>query len=103
MDQQPLPYSRVQYLVSEKDNALLEAEVSRRLNLFNEIGKVVLSALDQEAIYKVAVDAIHFAMGLRHVALFQIDYQFSDLVLKAQTGQFPGGIPNVLRKSLGQG
>ena len=54
------------------------------------MGRVVLSALDQEEIYKVAVDAIRFSMGLNHVALFLIDYQFSDLPLKAQTGDFLG-------------
>src|SRR5437867_3276861 len=81
----------------------LEAEVSRRLNLFNEIGRVVLSALDHEEIYKVAVDAIHFALGLRHVALFQMDYQYNDVVLQAQTGEFVGVIPNRLRKNLNDG
>jgi len=81
----------------------LEAEISRRLNLFNEIGRVVLSALDQDEIYKVAVDAIRFSMGLNHVALFLIDYQFSDLALKAQTGDFLDVIPNHIRKSLNSG
>lgn len=81
----------------------LEAEISRRLGLFNEIGRVVLSALDQDEIYKVAVDAIRFSMGLSHVALFSIDYQFSDLVLKAQTGDLMSVIPSHIRKSLGAG
>jgi K+-sensing histidine kinase KdpD len=103
MDQQSLTQSSVQSLVSDKNNAFLEAEVARRLNLFNEIGKVVLSALDQGAIYKVAVDAIHFAMGVKHVALFQIDYQFYELVLRAQTGEYIGVIPNTLRKNLNKG
>ena len=85
------------------DSVRLEAEISRRLSLFNEIGRVVLSALDQEEIYKVAVDAIRFSMGLNHVALFLIDYQFSDLVLKAQTGDFLGVIPNHIRKGLNAG
>ena len=85
------------------DNARLEAEISRRLSLFNEIGRVVLSALDQDEIYKVAVDAIRFSMGLKHVALFLIDYQFSDLALKAQTGDFLGVIPNHVRKGLNVG
>jgi signal transduction histidine kinase len=53
--------------------------------------------------YKVAVDAIRFSMGLNHVALFLIDYQFSDLVLKAQTGDFLGVIPNHIRKGLNTG
>jgi len=81
----------------------LEAEISRRLGLFNEIGRVVLSALDQDEIYKVAVDAIRFSMGLKHVALFSIDYQFSDLVLKAQTGDLMSIIPNQLRKNMSAG
>ncbi len=88
---------------SAQTDARLEAEISRRLGLFNEIGRVVLSALDQDEIYKVAVDAIRFSMGLSHVALFAIDYQFSDLVLKAQTGDFIGIIPNHIRKSLSVG
>jgi signal transduction histidine kinase len=88
---------------SASDNARLEAEISRRLSLFNEIGRVVLSALDQDEIYKVAVDAIRFSMGLNHVAVFLIDYQFSDLVLKAQTGNFLGVIPNHIRKGLNVG
>ena len=88
---------------SASDSARLEAEISRRLSLFNEIGRVVLSALDQDEIYKVAVDAIRFSMGLNHVALFLIDYQFSDLVLKAQTGNFLGVIPNHIRKGLNVG
>jgi K+-sensing histidine kinase KdpD len=82
---------------------ILEVEISRRLNLFNEIGRVVLSALDQDEIPKVAVDAIHFALGVRHVALFQLDYQYNDVVLRAQTGEFVGVIPNQLRKSLNDG
>lgn len=88
---------------ASKQNEELEAEVTRHLNLFNEIGRVVLSALDQEEVYKVAVDAIHFALGLKHVCLFQIDYQFNDLVLKAQTGEFSGTIPNSLRRSISSG
>lgn len=87
----------------DDESIRLEAEISRRLSLFNEIGRVVLSSLDQDEIYKVAVDAIRFSMGLNHVALFLIDYQFSDLVLKAQTGDFIGTIPNHFRKSLGSG
>ena len=85
------------------NNLALEAELSRRLNLFNEIGRVVLSALDQEETYKVAGDAIHFALGFRHVAIFQIDYQFNDVVLKSQAGDFSGTIPAGLRKSLDKG
>jgi signal transduction histidine kinase/putative methionine-R-sulfoxide reductase with GAF domain len=90
-------------LLTGDDNLTLEAEISRRLNLVNEVGRVVLSALDQEEIYKVAVDAIHFALGLRHVALFQMDYQYNDVVLRAQTGEFVGAIPNHLRKNLNDG
>jgi len=97
------PQSVTNEAMSPSDLTRLEAEVSRRLGLFNEIGRVVLSALDQDAIYKVAVDAIRFSMGLNHVALFLIDYQFSDLVLKAQTGDFLGIIPNHIRKSLNSG
>jgi signal transduction histidine kinase/putative methionine-R-sulfoxide reductase with GAF domain len=89
--------------VSREENVILEVEVSRHLNLFNEIGRVVLSALDREEIDKVAVDAIHFALGFRHVALFQMDYQYNDVVLKAQTGEFVGVIPSRLRKSLNDG
>jgi signal transduction histidine kinase len=88
---------------ADEEGHRLEAEISRRLSLFNEIGRVVLSSLDQDEIYKVAVDAIRFSMGLSHVALFLIDYQFSDLVLKAQTGDFIGVIPNHIRKSLTAG
>jgi signal transduction histidine kinase len=85
------------------DPVSLEAELTRRLNLFNEIGRVVLSALDQDEIYKVAGDAILFALDFRHVAIFQIDYQFNDLVLKSQAGDFTGIIPGTLRKSLEKG
>jgi signal transduction histidine kinase len=99
MDPQPPPDETT----SANQNVQLEAEISRRLNLFNEIGRVVLSALDQDEIYKVAVDAIRFSMGLNHVALFLIDYQFSDLALKAQTGDFLDVIPNHIRKSLNSG
>ena len=88
---------------SDGESLKLEAEISRRLGLFKEIGHVVLSALDQDEIYKVAVDAIRFSMGLNHVALFLIDYQFSDVVLKAQTGDFMGIIPNQYRKSMNVG
>src|SRR5215470_8747799 len=103
MDQNTYADSATEAAAPRENSVTLEAEVSRRLNLFNEIGRVVLSALDQEEIYKVAVDAIHFALGLRHVALFQMDYQFNDVVLKAQTGEFVGVIPNRLRKSLNDG
>src|SRR5262245_23850634 len=97
------PQSPPDETTSATENVQLEAEISRRLNLFNEIGRVVLSALDQDEIYKVAVDAIRFSMGLNHVALFLIDYQFSDLALKAQTGDFLDVIPNHIRKSLNSG
>ena len=103
MDQNLLAGSNGQSVLSREDQNVLESELSRRLNLFNEIGRVVLSALDQEEIPKVAVDAIHFALGLKHVALFQIDYQFNDVVLKAQAGEFVGVIPNYLRKNLNDG
>ena len=85
------------------DTSSLDVELTRRLNLFNEIGRVVLSALDQEEAYKVAGDAIHFALGFRHVAIFQIDYQFNDVVLKSQAGDYCGTIPAGLRKSLDKG
>ncbi len=100
MDQDSVVNSNFSRLSTEDPDVPMETEISRRLNLINEVGKVVLSALDQDEIYKVAVDAIHFAMGLRHVAIFQIDYQFNDLVLKAQTGDFAGVIPNHLRRNL---
>jgi signal transduction histidine kinase/putative methionine-R-sulfoxide reductase with GAF domain len=103
MDQNTYTDSAAETVASRENNVILEAEVSRRLNLFNEIGRVVLSALDQEEIYKVAVDAIHFALGVRHVAVFQMDYQFNDVVLQAQTGEFVGLIPNRLRKKLNDG
>jgi signal transduction histidine kinase/putative methionine-R-sulfoxide reductase with GAF domain len=89
--------------VVEEDEADLETELSKRLNLYNEIGRVMLSSLDEKDIYKVAVEALHFSMGLRHVALFQIDYQFNDLVLKAQTGDYVGIIPANSRISLNKG
>jgi len=97
------PQSATNEATLPSDSARLEAEISRRLSLFNEIGRVVLSALDQDEIYKVAVDAICFSMGLKHVALFLIDYQFYDLALKAQTGDFLGIIPNHIRKGLNAG
>jgi len=103
MDQDLLTGSNTQPQPSNEDPVIRESEISRRLNLFNEIGRVVLSALDQEEIYKIAVDAIHFALGLKHVALFQIDYQFNDVVLKAHTGEFVDVIPNHLRKNLNHG
>jgi signal transduction histidine kinase/putative methionine-R-sulfoxide reductase with GAF domain len=103
MNQDTYTDSRTETGASRENAVILETEVSRRLNLFNEIGRVVLSALDQEEIYKVAVDAIHFALGLRHVALFQMDYQYNDVVLQAQTGEFVGVIPNRLRKKLNDG
>jgi two-component system sensor histidine kinase ChiS len=103
MNQNTYTRENAETMVSREDSVILETEVSRRLNLFNEIGRVVLSALDHEEIYKVAVDAIHFALGLRHVALFQMDYQYNDVVLQAQTGEFVGVIPNRLRKNLNDG
>src|SRR5262249_51428284 len=103
MNQNTFGSQGTETLASREENVVLEVEVSRHLNLFNEIGRVVLSALDREEIDKVAVDAIHFALGLRHVALFQMDYQYNDVVLKAQTGEFVGVIPNRLRKSLNDG
>jgi signal transduction histidine kinase len=85
------------------DDSALEAELSKRFNLYNEIGRVMLSSLDEKDIYKVAVEALHFSMDLRHVALFQIDYQFNELVLKAQTGEYVGSIPANYRHGLAQG
>ncbi|PYV41778.1 MAG: hypothetical protein DMG06_16105 [Acidobacteria bacterium] len=69
MDQNLLAGSNGQSVLSREDQNVLESELSRRLNLFNEIGRVVLSALDQEEIPKVAVDAIHFALGLKHLSI----------------------------------
>lgn len=89
--------------VVEDDDSMLEAELSKRFNLYNEIGRVMLSSLDEKDIYKVAVEALHFSMELRHVALFQIDYQFNELVLKAQTGEYVGFIPANYRHGLAQG
>jgi signal transduction histidine kinase len=86
--------------VVEDDDSTLEAELSKRFNLYNEIGRVMLSALDEKDIYKVAVEALQFSMELRHVALFQIDYQFNELVLKAQTGEYVGSIPTNYRHGL---
>src|SRR5262245_16442541 len=103
MDQNTFSSRGVETMASQEGSVILDAEVSRRLNLFNEIGRVVLSALDQAEIHKVAVDAIHFALGVRHVAIFQMDYQYSDIVLQAQTGEFVGLIPNRLRKRLNDG
>ena len=103
MDQQSLINEKERAAPAPGEDARLEEEISRRLNLFNEIGRVVLSALELDEIYKVAVDAIRFAMGLRHVAIFQIDYQFSDLFLKAQSGEFIGMIPNHFRRGLNAG
>jgi signal transduction histidine kinase len=89
--------------VVEDENTDLETELAKRFRLYNEIGRVMLSSLDEKDIYKVAVEALHFSMELRHVALFQIDYQFNDLVLKAQAGDYVGIIPSNYRRGLTQG
>ncbi|MDD5543236.1 MAG: GAF domain-containing sensor histidine kinase [Acidobacteriia bacterium] len=51
-----------------------------------EISRVLLSTLDYDHLFRIAVESLRFALGYLHVALFEVDSQTQKIFLRAQSG-----------------
>ena len=76
---------------------------AKQLALINEIGRQISSVLDVKLLLETAAIQIHERFGYQHVAIFTIDKQNQDLVLKAHHGGLVGGLENNYRQKVGEG
>jgi len=80
----------------------LEKRVAQ-LALLNDIGSKIAAVLDLDSVLERAVRLVREGFGYHHVALFLVDAERGDLVMKARSGDFAILFPRNHRIRLGQG
>jgi signal transduction histidine kinase len=81
---------------------LLERRVAQ-LALLNNIGKNIAAVMPLEDLFEKVVHEVKKNFGYHHVALFTLDNQQGDLVMRARAGAFAEIFPEVHRINLGRG
>ncbi len=74
-----------------------------QLALLNDIGGQVAATLHLDSVLTQAVRLVQQSFGYHHVALFTLDRQGRDLVMRARAGGFAHLFPSEHRLALGQG
>jgi len=90
--------------ITERKQA--DADVLKRasqLALLNDIGREIAAVLDLDKVLEVASHSIQEAFGFHHVALFIIDPEHNELVMKARAGNFEHIFPEVHLVKFGEG
>ena len=74
-------------LYSEVDESRrkLDAKI-RELSLLNEVGKIMTSTMDQDALLQVAIDSVHQEIGVEHCAILLLDEKNSRFTIGASRG-----------------
>ncbi len=89
-----------------REISLLRREMTRRLRqirMIHQVGKSLAFALDSEDLIRTATKALRVVFHYPKTAIFLRDETEGDLVLKAQTGHFPGSIDPGFRVPAGRG
>jgi PAS domain S-box-containing protein len=74
-----------------------------QLALINDIGNKIAAALNLDEVMSRAARLAQKSFGYHHVALFAVDYEQEELVMKAKAGDFADLFPSAHRIKLGQG
>jgi signal transduction histidine kinase len=97
-------------------NAALEEEIAERqwaedelkqraaqLAVLNDIGGQIAAVLDLDSVLTRATYLVHERFGYHHVALFTVDHQQEELVMRARAGALVDIFPPEHRIKLGEG
>ncbi len=87
-------------------NAYLFEETQRRviqLALINDIGEKIAAVLELDAVMERTTHLVQESFGYHHVALFTVDHERDELVMRARDGDFAHLFPPDHRLKLGQG
>jgi PAS domain S-box-containing protein len=74
-----------------------------QLALLRDMGGMFAAILDLEAVLDRAARLVQESFGYHHVALFTVDHEQGELVMKARAGDFAHLFPSEHRLKLGQG
>lgn len=88
------------------DRKRTEEDLSRRLRqlaLLNDVGRQIAGILGLDQVLAQAAQLVHESFGYHHVALFVIDPERGELVMKAIAGNFVDLFPHEHHVTLGQG
>jgi PAS domain S-box-containing protein len=97
-------YQAAQQELAERNRA--EKTLKRRvaqLALLNDIGGQIAAVLKLDSVLERAAHLVHERFGYHHVALFAIDREQDELVMKARAGAFAHLFPSEHRIKLGEG
>jgi PAS domain S-box-containing protein len=81
----------------------LAEERTAHLALLNEIGGKITAVLDLDSVLDRAAHLVQESFGYHHVALFTIDHERGELVMRTRAGQFVNLFPPEHRIKLDQG
>jgi len=93
----------VQDITETKQTQMELEQRAAQLALLNDIGSKIAAILDLESIQQRAVELVHRQFGYHHTALFLVDREQGELVMKARAGNFADLFPLDHRLKLGQG
>jgi PAS domain S-box-containing protein len=79
------------------------ARWAAQLALLSDVGRQIAAILGLEQVLDQAAQLVHDKFGYHHVALFIVDRERQDLVMKAISGEFVALFPPNHRVPLGQG
>lgn len=74
-----------------------------QLALLNDIGGKIAAVLELDAVLDRTARLVQESFGYHHVALFAVDQERRDLIMKARAGEFADLFPPEHRLELGQG
>ncbi len=94
--------------VSRDISAFKQAERELRqraaqLVLLNEIGGQIAAELEVESVLKRAVELVQRSFGYHHVAIFVVEQERGDLLMRARAGSYVDLYPHEHRLKLGEG
>lgn len=97
-------YGQAQREIAERKQAQ-EAlkQHAARLALLNEIGEKVAAAFDLDSVLDRSARLVQEGFGYQHVALFTLDREQGELLMRAKAGDYAHIFPDGHRLKLGQG
>lgn len=100
------PTARLVVTTDITERKMAEETLKRRvtqLALLSDIGSKIVSELDLDQVLQRAVSLVQKSFGYHHVALFTLDPERGELVMRARAGEFARHFPPDHRLKLGQG
>jgi PAS domain S-box-containing protein len=74
-----------------------------QLSLLNTVGSKIASVLELDSLLDKATQLVRESFGYHHAAIFTMDHEHSELVMRTKTGSFADLYPTDHRLKLGQG